>query len=78
MQKEEEDWNWEAIEGWISNEKKELVRQIMINDKNGGDKFVWTKEKCGEYSVKTGYKAMRKWKEMRLQGHLSYKVDRRI
>ena len=77
---EEEDWNWEAVGGWISNEEKELVRQIMINDKSGGDKFVWIKEKSGEYNVKVGYRVMKEEKDSKeiIRPSASYRVDNRI
>ena len=77
---EEEDWNWEAVGEWISKEEKELVRQIMINDKGGGDKFVWSKEKNGEYSVKGGYRVMKEEKDRKeiIGPSSSYRVDNRI
>lgn len=53
------DWNIELLKCAVGEEDIEIIRKIPIN-LAGMDKYVWHYDKCGNYSVKSGYKIFMK------------------
>ncbi|BFG16577.1 hypothetical protein CerSpe_028510 [Prunus speciosa] len=48
-------WNFESIEGLLSDSKKQAIRLVPISLRFAGDRLIWPLEKFGSYSVKSGY-----------------------
>ena len=80
IDKDKEEWDWEAVGGWISEENKQLIKSIPINVQGGEDRFVWTKERRGIYSVKAGYFTMKTEQESKEKTgpSSSYKVENKL
>lgn len=48
-------WNFESIEGLLSDSKKKAIRLVPIGSRFAGDRLILPLEKSGMYSVKSGY-----------------------
>ena len=80
IRKKEEEWDWEAIGGWITEEQKELIRRILVSARGGRDRFVWTKERSGKYTVKSRYFLMKESKQEKeiSRPSSSFIVDKKV
>ncbi|KAH0977072.1 hypothetical protein GBA52_026791 [Prunus armeniaca] len=48
-------WNFEFIEGLLSDSEKQAIRLVPIGSRFAGDRLIWPSEKSRIYSIKAGY-----------------------
>ncbi|KAK2395425.1 hypothetical protein QL285_057163 [Trifolium repens] len=61
-------WNYDLIDQTFMSFEGELIKQIPLIREVQEDKVMWMHSRDGNYSVKTGYQALSRWRERRKEG----------
>lgn len=57
--KEGANWDFNLLNGLFTERDRNLILRIPLSLRSAADKWVWTHERKGEYTVKSAYRSMK-------------------